>query len=300
MTILPGHPLAAPEGSTPPAAPAPPSEPSEPRAPRGPRGPQLSVSGRTLAAVLAGVVAAGGGWYFLHSAGAAAPAAAVVNHPVVHHASKAALPAGKVAAPRTAADALKVATRVFAVLPAQLPGWNVDGKTKLETDHDTSPVSLAVQRCLAAAHSGGIGVDSPELSQTTSTPTYTSVDANLGFVRSARRAAADFAVVKSPAVQHCIASATVGRDVPIAPGATMRFTSMKALRAPRGVVAWQYDGQIDSNVIGGQPVRVVMLMTVDRSTEVLLTSSGLGVALPLATDLRVLGAITAQTRRLIA
>src|SRR4051812_2306757 len=101
MTILPGQPIAAPDAP----------QPAPPKAPRGPR---ASLGGRTLAAVVAAVVAAGGGgaWFLLHSSGGTTPAAAVV-HPAtpVHHKAK---PSG-LPAPRTKAEAMRAATKIFAV-----------------------------------------------------------------------------------------------------------------------------------------------------------------------------------------
>jgi len=75
---------------------------------------------------------------------------------------------------------------------------------------------------------------------------------------------------------------------------------MKPLRVPGNAVSWEFDGRIDSNVIGGQSVRVVMLAKADRATEVFLTSTGLGAALPLSTDTRILHALVAQARRVMA
>lgn len=291
MTILPGRPI------------APPDEPSPPPSKHS-RDPRTGVSRRTLALVLAAVVAAGGGgaWFMLHSSGSGGskPAAAVVTHPVVHH-PKPAVPPGKFAAPRTKADAMAVATRIFSVLPAQLPGWQVEGKPTFDTGDDSNdPVSRSVRGCLAAATGRGVGVDSPTVSHTTRTPTYTGVDVTLGFMPSAARAAADLAVLRRPSAQKCLSHAIVGRTVTMGAGATLTFTSMKPLKVPGHAVGMEFDGQIGSDIIGGQSVRVVMLAAADRATEILVTSSGLGAALPLASDVRILGAISAQTRRLIA
>jgi hypothetical protein len=256
------------------------------------------LSQRTLAAVAAGVVALGGGgaWFALHSSGGTAPAAAVATHPAVHHKASPAKPR----APHTRADALKTGTAILAVLREQFPGWKVDGKPTIQNPNDNSdPVSRSIQQCLAGASSRGYAVTSPEVTHTTATPSYLSVDVTLGFVRNAARATADLAVLGRASAQRCIAKQVVGRTVSMGSGASLRFTSMKPLQVPGRAVGWEFDGQIQSNVIGGQSVRVVMLATVDRATEILLTSTGLGAALPLSADLRVLHAITAQTHRVI-
>lgn len=287
MTILPGQPIAPPDAPSP--DPAPPRRSREPRT-------SSNRSTRTLAAAVAGVLAVGGGgaWFVLHSSGGSAPAAAI-THKAPPATSK------KLPAPHTRPAAMNVATRVFAVLPAQLPGWKVDGKPTFNTGSDKNdPVDRSIQRCFGAATGRGIGVKSPDVFQRTATPSYLGVDATLGFMRTPAKAAADLAVLGRASTQQCLARSVVGRTVPISAGTTMRFTSMKRLRVPGRAVGMQFDGQISSNVVGDQSVRVVMLATVDRATEILLTSTGLGAALPLSTDVRVMNAIVAQTHRLIA
>lgn len=287
MTILPGQPIAPPD--------APP-----PASPKGPRGPRVSMGGRTLAVVAAAVVAAGGGgaWFLLRSSsGGTTPAAAVVHHPVTpaHHKPKpATLPP-----PRTKAAAMRAATKIFAVMPGQLPGWKVDGKATFDTGSSTDAVTKSINKCVAAANSGGIGVDSPEFFQRTATPTYLAVDATVNFVSTRAQAAHDMSVLARPSVQNCLRASSVGRTITIDSTATMRFTSMRTPRVAPGVVAYQFDGQIQSAAIGGQSVRVVMLATADRTNEILVTSSGLGAALPVTTDLRVLNAVVAQSRRVM-
>jgi len=252
------------------------------------------MSKRTIAAIVAGALALGGGgaWFMLRSSGGSTPAvAAPVHHPVTP---------GKLPAPHTRAAALKVATRVFAVLPAKLPGWQVDGKPELAGSDSSDPVSRAVSRCLAGIGRTGIAVDSAGYFRRTAAPTYMAVSAMLGFVPSAARAASDIAVLRQPTAQHCIAKLMVGRTVSMGAGAALTFTSMKPLRVPGKAVSWEFDGRIDSNVIGGQSVRVVMLAKADRATEVFLTSTGLGAALPLATDLRLLTAVVVRAHALVA
>jgi hypothetical protein len=284
MTILPGQPIAPPDAATP--------APPEP-----PRGPRVSLGGRTLAVLVAAVAAAGGGgaWLLLHSSGGTAPAAVVHPAATVHHKAKpTALPA-----PRTKAEAMRAATKIFAVLPAQLPGWQVDGKPTFDTGGGNDAVAKSVNRCLTAANSGGLGVNSPEVFHRTATPTYLAVDASINFVRTAAQAAQDLAVLGRASVQNCLRRTTVGRTIAIDRTASMRFTSMRTPRVAAGVVAFQFDGQIESAAIGGQSVRVVMLATADRTNEILVTSSGLGAALPVSADLRVLKAIVAQSRRVV-
>jgi hypothetical protein len=285
MTILPGHPIPPPDAPPPPPAPA-------------ARGPRVNASRRTVAAVVAGAVVLGGGgaWFALHSSGGASPAAAVTTKSPVHHPAKAAKPS----APHTRAAAMAAATQVFTVLPAQLPGWQVEGKPTFFTGDDGSdPVGRAAAGCLAAASGGGIGVNSPSLLHRTATPTYLGVDVMLAFMRTPARAAADLAVLGRPSAQKCLAHALVGRTVSVGAGSTLRYTSMKSLRLPAHTVGFEFDGQIESNVIGGQAVRVVMLATVDRATEILVTSTGLGAALPLGSDVRILNAIRAQAHRVV-
>jgi hypothetical protein len=288
MTILPGQPIAPPDAP-------PPSGPHKgPH--KGPRGPRLSVSGRTLAAVVAGVVAVGGGgaWFFLHSSGGTTPVAAVHTTPV-HHPAK---PVKKtVAPPRTKAAAMLAATKIFAVMPAQLPGWQVDGKPAFQSP-DSDPVSRSANRCLGSTGTG-INVASPGVFHRTAAPTYMSVDADLGFMRTPAAAAADVAALRSAKAQKCLTAAIIGRPVAMGGDATMRFTSMRRLAVPRPAVAFEFDGQIDSSAIGKQAVRVVMLFASVRATEIQVTSAGLGAALPLTTDVRVLDTVVAQTRRLI-
>jgi len=254
------------------------------------------MSTRTIAAIVAGVVAVGGAgaWFMLRSSGDSTPAA-VATHKAPAAASS------KLAAPHTRAAAMKVATRVFAVLPAQLPGWKVEGKPTFDPgDKGADPATKAINRCLAAATGGGIGVDSADVVHRTAVPTFMSVGVTLGFMRTPAKAAADLAVLRKASTQQCLARTVVGQTVSLGSGSTMRFTSMKSVRVPGRAVGMQFDGRITSNVIGDQSVRVVMIAAVDRATEILVTSAGLGAALPLSTDVRVLNTIVAQTHRVIA
>jgi len=294
MTILPGHPIAPPDVP-------PPAEP--PRAPREPRGPRHGVGSRALVIAMAGVVAlaGAGSWYAIHSSGSGGSAPAASSAPVVHRHAPALKP-GTFAAPHARAGAMQVATKVFAVLPAQLPGWRVEGATAFDGGDATGadPVSRATAKCVAGVSSPGLAVDSPDVYQRTATPTYMSVSAQLGFVRTPARAAADLAVISRASVRQCVARGLVGRTVSMGAGSSLKFTAMKPLRVPAHSVGLEFDGVITSNIVGDQAVRVVMLFAVDRATEVVVTSTGLGAALPLSTDLRVLHAITTQTHRVIA
>ena len=285
MTILPGHPIAPPD-APPPAKP-----------PREPRGPRQGFGSRALVGGLAAVVAlaGAGSWYALHSSGGTSPAASIA--PVVHH--HAALP-GKQAAPHTKAAAMAAATKIFSVLPAQLPGYQVKGKASFHTNDTTSdPATRAVDHCLAGATGKGIGVDSPTALHRTPAPTVIAVNVSLSFMQSATKAASDLAILRSASTQRCLVHALVGRTVAMGAGASLVFTSIKPLHVPRGVVGLQYDGQVSSDVRGGQSVRIVLLASVVRGTEILVASTGLGAALPLSTDVRVLNAIVAQTHRVI-
>jgi hypothetical protein len=289
MTILPGHPIAVPD--------APPPAP-----PKRPRGPRTSVGGRTLAVALAGVVAAGGGgaWFMLRPSGHSTPAAAVVTHQVVHH-PKAPVVPGRLAAPRTKAEAMVAATRIFSVLPAQLPGWHVDGKPTFDTGgNESDPFSRSFNKCLGGATRSGTGVDSPSVSHRTSAPTYQEFDVTLNFVRSAAVAASDLAVLARSSTQKCVAHVLVGQSLPAGSGATVRITSMRPQPVPGRAIAWQIDGRFDSANTGPLPVRIVMLATVDRATEFLVASVGFGAALPLASDEKIVTAVIAQTRHVIA
>lgn len=285
MTILPGHPIAE--------APPPPSKHS--------RGPRTGIGGRTLALILAGVVAAGGGgaWFLLHSSDTAAPVAAVAHHPaVLHHPAG----SGKLATPHTRAAAMAAATRIFTVLPAQLPGWQVSGKASFDTGHDgTDAVSRAAEKCDAAGNAAqSIDVVSPDLVHRGAPLTSMSVSVHLGFVRTPAAAAAAFAAEPKASVMQCIVHAVVGKTVPLDGATTLKFTSVRPLRVRAGAAAMQVDGQVSAAGIGTQPVRMIELIAVDRATEVSVVSVGMGAALPLATDLRILDATIAQARRVIA
>lgn len=260
------------------------------------RGP--SVSRRTVALGVAAVVALGGGGAYLvtHKSASStqtvtppAPAAAApaANHSVAHVKAK---PAGV----RTRAQAMQAALQIFPVLSTQLPGWQVSGKTAFDSGSSADPVSRQIDRCFKG-HGGGVSVDSPSASQVTTTPTEMNVQANLTFVRSAAVAAKDLAAIRRPSVQQCIGASVLGRSVSLGPGATMRLSVMKPLRTPRRMFGLQFDGRVESNVLGAQSVRVVMLGTVHRATEVMVTSAGFNVALPVSTDRRVLDALTART-----
>jgi len=287
MTILPGQPI------------APPDQPSSPPPSKHSRGPRMSLSGRTLAVVLAGVVAAGGGaWFVLHSSGSKTPAA--VTHHVVRH-PKPTAGAGTLAAPHTKAQAMTVATRVFATLPAQLPGWQVDGKPTFDTSgHNNDPLSKAFNKCLGGATTDGIGVDSASVFHRTPAPTYESVDVTLDFVRTPAQATADLTLLRRPATRSCIAKILVGRTIPIAGSGSMKITSMRPQPMPGRAIAWQFDGRLDSSNTGPLPLRIVLLATVDRATEILVASVGFGDALPFGTDVKVVNAVVAQTHRVIA
>ena len=289
MTILPGQPITPPEQPSPP-----PSKHS--------RGPRRSISGRTLAVVLAGAVALGGGaWFVMHSSSSKAAPKAGPSGPVIHHPIARAKQSNQLAAPRTKAAAMTAATRVFAALPAQLPGWQVEGKPTFDTSgHDKDPLSRSFNKCLAGATTEGIGVDSPTVSHRTAAPTYQSVDVTLDFVRTPAVATADLALLRRADTQRCISKLLVGRTTPLPSGGSMKITSMRPQPMPGRAIAWQFDGQLDSANTGPLPLRVVMLATVDRATEILVASVGLGDALPLATDVKVANAMVDQTRRVIA
>src|SRR4051794_28640304 len=226
MTILPGHPVAPPPEAPEPKPPKPPKR-SKRSSQRG-----IAVSRRTLAAVAAGVVVAGGGgaWVVLHSSGASHPvAAASPQQPVHHPAAPVRLPA-----PRTAAEALHVANRIFAVVPAQLPGWKVTGKATIDrsSSSGSDPVARSVARCVAGSQVRGVAVNSPDVSRSTAEPTEMSVSTELTFVRTPAVAAADLAMIRSARTQRCITAAVVGRTVSLGHGATLRFTSARPLRLP--------------------------------------------------------------------
>ncbi|MDQ1747276.1 MAG: hypothetical protein QOD07_1539 [Frankiaceae bacterium] len=298
MTILPGQPLATPDAPPPPAPNAQHGRHEPPR-------PDHGIGSRALTIGLAGVVAlaAAGSWYAVHHThGGATAAVGSSTSPVVIHRQVVPARSLRLPVPHSRAAAMSVATKVFTVLPAQLPGWKVVGAPTFHVADaaSTDPVSRAAARCVAGASSPGVAVDSPDVFHRTATPTLMSVSAELGFVRSPARAAADLAIVGKAAARQCLARAIVGRTVAMGPGSTLQFTSMKPVRVPRHTVGLEFDGVIRSNVVGDQAVRVVLLFAVDRATEITVTSSGLGAALPLDTDLRVLNALTAQTHRVIA
>jgi hypothetical protein len=301
MTILPGQPIAAPDGPPTPPAPTPPAQHGRHDSPR----PGHSVGNRALTIGLAGVVAlaAAGSWYAVHHThGGGAAAAGSSSAPVVTYRHLVPATSLRLPAPHTRAAAMSAATKIFTVVPAELPGWRVEGAPTFHAAGaaSTDPVGRAAARCVAAASSPGVSVDSPDVIHRTATPTFMSVSAELGFVRSPARAAADLAVVGKAAARQCLARAMIGRTIVMGAGSALQYTSIKPVPVPRHTVGLEFDGVIRSNVVGDQAVRVVMLFAVDRATEIMVTSSGLGAALPLDTDLRVLDAIVAQTHRVIA
>lgn len=194
---------------------------------------------------------------------------------------------------------MQAALQIFPTLPAQLPGWQVSGKTAFENNSNSDPVSRQIDSCFNGSGSSGISIDSPSEVQSTTTPTEMSVQATLSFVRSAKAAARDLATIRRPAAQRCVADAMLGRTIAMGPGATMRFSSMKRLNMPHHMFGLEFDGRVESNVLGAQSIRVVMLGTVHRSTEILLASAGFDVALPLSADRRVLSALTARTAQVL-
>jgi hypothetical protein len=283
MTILPGQPRTTGEQQPPPRRPR-----------RIVRPDRRGVVATSVAAVV--LLAGGGTWYALHSAGSSKAASPVTPTRSVHHVGVA---PSRLSAPVTRTDAMRAATKIFAVLPATLPGWSVSGTTKFDTASGSDPLSRSIDRCFGSANNTGISVDSPSVSHTTAEPTNLSVDAALTFVRSSRRASADLAALRRPAALSCMRAHVVGRKLAIGRGATLQFDSMRQLHLTRDVVGVQFDGQVNSDVIGSQAIRVVMLATVDRATEILVTSAGLGASLPLTSDVRILQAVRSQTREII-
>ena len=258
---------------------------------------------RQTALVAAAVVALGaaGGYMLMHKSGAASPtvtppavptAAAPAKHAPVH-------PATQHSGPRTRPAAMQAALQIFPTLPAELPGWQVSGKASFESNASSDPVSRQIDRCFNGAGSKGIAVDSPSASQTTTAPTEMNVQATLTFMRSAKAAARDLAAIRKPAALRCVSASVLDRTVALGPGATLRFSSMKRLNVPRQMFGLEFNGRVESNVLGAQSVRVVLLGTVHRATEVLVASSGFDVALPLSTDRRLLTALTARTAQVL-
>jgi hypothetical protein len=255
------------------------------------------VSRRTAVVGLAAVVAVAGagGFFFLHKSGSASPALSPA--PVAHTRLA---PETHAKSRMSNTQAVQEAGQIFTVIPEQLPGWQVTGAAKVEPNAGgADPVSRSIERCLCGAGQQGVSVDSPSTSQRTATPTVLSVDATLVFVRNATRARSDIAKIRSSATQRCIGSAVANHTSSFGPGSSFRFTSTRHLAMPAHVFGMQFDGRVDSNVIGAQSVRVVMMGTFRHATEVMLVSTGFGTALSHRADLHLLNALAARTAQVI-
>lgn len=281
MTILPGN--------TPsPTAP-------QPEPPGGGR--QLPVGRRTLALIAAGVVVAGaGGWYALHSSGSSSPSGTPAQSPVHHPGAQ--QQSGS-SGPITKAEAMREATAIFAVVPTQLPGFDVTGSASFQSTTDTDPVSRSVDKCFGGTSSNDITVNSPDVGHSTPDPTQTTVDVALSFERNQATVASDLAKILRPQSEACLRRAVVGHNLPAGSNGSLKFTSLRALSMPSGTFGFQLDGILDSSNTGQLPVQIVMLGAPVRATEILLVSTGVGAVLPLTLDRKILNAVVAKARTVV-
>jgi len=285
LTILPGEHVQT--DAPPEAAPA----------HRGTRRSMPPVSRRTAVVGLAAAVALAGvgGFFLVHNSGSSTPALSPV--PVTHVPAAHEKHAGS---HMSSAQAVQEAGRIFPVIPEQLPGWQVTGAAKIESNAGgADPVSRSINRCLGGAGQQGVSVDSPSTSQQTATPTVLSVDATLVFVRNATRARSDVAKIRSSATQRCIGAAVANHSSSFGAGSSFRFTSTRHLAMPAHAFGMQFDGRVESNVIGAQSVRVVMMGTFRHATEVMLVSTGFGTALSHRADLHLLNVLAARTAQVV-